>query len=139
MIFLKEERVNKAALLVLAAAVTAAGLIAHEGHAGKSKIVGEVIDTVCYVSHDSRGPEHAECARDCARQGISLGILEEKTGHVFISLPVDHSNPNAKLLDHVAQRVEITGTVYSKGGLRGIFVESVRELPARQSTSGNKQ
>lgn len=139
MISLKEERVNKAALLVLAAAVAALTLFAHEGQDGKTKIVGEVIDTVCYVSHDSRGPEHAECARECAKQGISLGILEEKTGRVFISLPVDHTNPNAKLLDHVAQRVEAAGTVYSKGGLRGIFVESVRELPERQSTSGSKQ
>jgi len=136
---LKEERVKKAALLFLASALTAAELVGHEGHAGKSKIVGEVIDTVCYVSHASRGADHAECARECAKQGISLGILEEKTGRVFISLPVDHSNPNAKLLDHVARRVEVQGTVYSKGGLRGIFVESVRELPAAKSAAGGKQ
>lgn len=139
MISLKEERVKKAALLVLSAAVMAIGLIAHEGHGGKTKIVGEVIDTVCYVSHESRGPEHAECARMCAREGISFGILQEKTGRVFISLPVDHSNPNAKLLDYVAQRVEVTGTVYSKGGLNGIFVESVRQLPRRESAAGSKQ
>ncbi|MBI4165534.1 MAG: hypothetical protein HY508_07355 [Acidobacteria bacterium] len=130
---------RKVGLLILVGAMTGIGLLAHEGHRGKTKIVGEVIDTVCYVSHDSRGPEHAECARDCARQGISLGILEEKTGRVFISLPIDHSSPNAKLLDHVARRVEAVGTVYSKGGLRGIFVESVRALPARPSTSGSKQ
>ncbi len=130
---------KKAALMVLASAMTAVGLIAHEGHSGKTRIVGEVIDTVCYVSHDSRGADHAECARECARQGISLGILEEKTGRVYISLPVDHSNPNTKLLDHIAQHVEVQGAVYSKGGLRGIFVESVRQLPARESAAGSKQ
>jgi hypothetical protein len=139
MIAYKEEHVRKVCLLILIGTMTGIGLPAHERHGGKTKIVGEVIDTVCYVSHDSRGPEHAECARECAKQGISLGILEEKTGRIFISLPVDHSNPNAKLLDHVAQRVEITGTVYSKGGLRGIFVESVRALPARPSASGSRQ
>lgn len=126
-------------LLLGIALATTMGLPAHEGHAGKTKIVGEVIDTVCYVSHDSRGLDHAECARECAKLGISLGVLEEKTGRVFISLPVDHSNPNAKLLDHIAQRVEVTGTVYSKGGLRGIFVESVRQLPPRESAAGSKQ
>lgn len=130
---------KKIALLVLAVGITTVGLLAHEGQEGKTKIVGEVIDTVCYVSHESRGPEHAECARMCAREGISLGILQEKTGRVFISLPVDHSNPNAKLLDHIAQQVEVTGTVYSKGGLRGIFVESVRQLPRRESAAGSKQ
>lgn len=129
---LEEVRVKRIALLVLAAAVAAAALLAHEGHSGKTKIVGEVIDTVCYVSHDSRGADHAECARVCAREGISLGILEEKTGRVYLSLPVDHSNPNAKLLDHIAQRVEVEGTPYRKGGLHGIFVEAVRELPAQK-------
>ena len=130
---------KKIALLVLAAAVAGAGLLAHEGQEGKTKIVGEVIDTVCYVSHDSRGPDHAECARMCAREGISLGILEEKSGRVFISMPVDHTNPNVKLLDHVARRVEVVGTLYSKGGLRGIFVESVRELPVPKPASGSKR
>jgi len=138
-ICLKEEHLKKAGWMVLMGAMTGLGLLAHEGRAGKTKIFGEVIDTVCYVSHDSRGADHADCARECARQGISLGILEEKTGRVFISLPVDYSNPNSKLLEHVAQRVEVAGTVYSKGGLRGIFVESVRARPAHPPAPGRKQ
>lgn len=115
-------------------------LSAHEKReSGATKIVGEVIDTVCYVSHDSRGPDHLECARDCAAKGISLGIREEKTGRVYISLPVDHSNPNQKLLEFIARRVEVEGTLFSKGGLTGIFVQSVRELPARTSSRRNSK
>lgn len=117
-------------MLAAALAVATVGLSPVEGHTGnRTKLVGEVIDTVCYVSHDSRGADHVECARECAAQGISLGILEEKTGRVYVSLPVDHSSPNAKLLAHIARRVEVTGTIFSKGGLWGIFIESVKDLP----------
>lgn len=127
----------KKRLLVCTAALlalSAGQLVAHEGHEhGASHpmtITGEVIDPVCYLSHDSRGPDHAECARMCAKNGIGLGILQDKTGTIYVSLPVDHSNPNAKLLDYAGQHVEVKGTVFRKGGLVGISVESVRAVKA---------
>lgn len=117
------------ALLALSAGV----LAAHSGHEhGTSQEVtmtGEVIDPVCYLSHDSRGPDHAECARICAKSGIGLGILQDKTGTIYVSLPADHSNPNAKLLEYAGQHVKVKGTVFHKGGLNGIFVESVNAVP----------
>lgn len=115
-------------------------LAAHDqGGSRDVTLVGEVIDTVCYVSHESRGADHAECARECAEGGIPLAILEEKTGHVFLSLPVDHSNPNEKLLQFIAKRVEVKGTVFTKGGLKGVFVQSVRELPAATSRGAGQR
>jgi hypothetical protein len=110
-----------------------AALAAHEGHKENSSaktVVGEVIDPVCYLSHDSRGLEHAACARMCANNGVGLGILQDKTGTIYVSLPVDHSNPNAKLLEFVGQHVEVKGTVFRKGGLTGISVDSVRAVEA---------
>src|SRR3990172_7456877 len=120
---------KRTGILMLAMALGTLAAFPHEQQGSREvKLVGEVIDTACYVSHDSRGPEHLECARECAAQGISLGIREEKTGRVYISLPVDHSNPNTKLTEFIAKRVEVKGTVFTKGGLKGIFVQSVREL-----------
>ncbi len=111
-------------------ALSAGWRVAHAGHergaSHQVTITGEVIDPVCYLSHDSRGPDHAECARMCARNGVGLGILQDKTGTIYVSLPVDHSSPNAKLLDYVGQRVEVKGTMFRKGGLTGIFVEEVK-------------
>lgn len=119
-------------------------VLAHEKHQHGAQsiektVVGEVIDPVCYLSHDSRGQDHAECAVSCAKEGITLGILEEKTGKVYVSLPVDHSNPNSKLLDYIAQRVEVKGTVFQKGGLTGLFVQSVRVLPRIGIPSANRK
>ncbi|MBI1983698.1 MAG: hypothetical protein HYS61_05830 [Acidobacteria bacterium] len=131
---------KRTGILMLAIALGALAAFSHEQHESREvKLVGEVIDTACYVSHDSRGPDHLECARECAAQGISLGILEEKTGRVYISLPVDHSNPNAKLTEFIAKRVEVKGTVFTKGGLKGLFVQSVRELPAAPSGGASQR
>ncbi len=102
---------------------------AHQSGSGReTTIVGEVIDTVCYLSHGSTGKAHRRCAEYCVRQGIPLGILEEKTGRVYLSLPVDHSNPNAKLKDVIAEKVRVTGTIYSKGGLTGIHIKRVERV-----------
>jgi len=100
------------------------------GTTRETTIVGEVIDPVCYLSHGSTGKAHRKCAEYCVRQGIPLGILEEKTGRGYLSLPVDHSNPNAKLKDFIAEKVKVTGTVYSKGGLTGIHVKRVERIGA---------
>jgi hypothetical protein len=109
------------------------GVYAQHSHnsKGTSKevtIIGEVIDPVCDLSHGSVGQEHKACAEYCVKQGISLGILEDKTGQVYVSLPADHSNPNAKLKDFIADKVKVTGTLYSKGGLKGLHVKTVERL-----------
>lgn len=91
-------------------------------------IIGEVIDPVCYLGHDNWGKEHVPCAKECLTKEINLGILEDKTDQVYMSLPVDHTNPNAKLKDFIAAKVKVTGTVYSKGGLQGIYVKNVEPL-----------
>ena len=93
------------------------------------KLVGQVIDSVCYIRHESMGKKHKECAIKCAKQGITLGILEEGTGKIYLSFPEGHGNPNKKLLDYVEERVEVTGTVYTAGGVTGIEVKTIKRAP----------
>ena len=45
----------------------------------------------------------------------------------MVILPVNHGDPNARLLPFVGKTVEARGVVYQKGGLTGLFVQSVRE------------
>ncbi|HEY7791718.1 MAG TPA: hypothetical protein VIC33_14470 [Vicinamibacterales bacterium] len=110
-------------------------LLAHPGHDEPGAAVtmtGEVIDPVCYLSHEhATGASHAACATACAKKGNALGVLEAKTGTIYLSLPVNHGDPNVKLLPFVGQQVEVQGKKYQKGGLTGIFVESVKPV-ARQ-------
>jgi hypothetical protein len=112
----------------LAIALAAQGSHHDVGAAADITVIGEVIDPVCYLTHGSLGKEHQGCAELCVKQGISLAILEDKTGQVYVSLPADHSNPNAKLKDFVDEKVRVTGTLYSKGGLKGIHVKNVERV-----------
>ncbi|HEV8537459.1 MAG TPA: hypothetical protein VGR15_00935 [Bacteroidota bacterium] len=138
-------------LLALGIVFATGGLVAQDKPAGapvpakdiKSKmekaakemtISGEVVDVSCYLAHGPKGMgnDHKSCAEACAKNGSPLGILD-KTGKLYVSvLPDDHSTgPNAKLIDHVAHQVNVTGIVRSKGGVNGIMITKV-EMPAAE-------
>lgn len=87
-------------------------------------LVGTVVDTGCYLVHDGIGADHEECARECAKKGISLAILDGE-GRVYLPLGVDHSNPNMQLMPFIEKRVKITGTLVERGGLSGISIKTV--------------
>ena len=91
-------------------------------------IKGEVVDVACYlhVGDKAKGEDHLSCAQACAKAGGALGILTDK-GELYVSmLPDDHSaGPNAILMDHISHKVEATGMVRSKGGVRGIMLTKV--------------
>ena len=98
---------------------------------GKVTLVGEVIDTVCFLGHDSRGKDHVACAEECAKNGVPLAILDEKTNQLYLPSPQDHSNPNSSLMSFIGQRVIVTGQVLSKSGLKGISIESIKPAGAK--------
>ena len=110
----------------LATSLAAQGSHQHDaGAAADITVVGEVIDPVCYLTHGSLGQEHKACADMCLKQGIGLALLEDKTGQIYTSVPADHTNPNVKLRAFISEKVKVTGTPYSKGGLKGIHLKTV--------------
>ncbi|MDZ7262047.1 MAG: hypothetical protein ONB05_08080 [candidate division KSB1 bacterium] len=100
----------------------------HEVPEGEVSIIGEVICPVCFLRHDSRGKDHKECALTCAKAGITLAILEEKTGDIYLAFPTDHDNPNEKVLDYLTEKVKVTGKLYAKGGLKGLEVKTIEKV-----------
>ena len=110
------------------AIVLAAAAVAHDVHGKLTTIQGAVVDTGCYVSHDSKGEGHAACAAACAKKGVPLAILDEK-GALYLPIAVEHQDQNAKLMPFIEKRVKVTGTVLEKGGLKGIAIKTVEALP----------
>lgn len=97
-------------------------------------IVGEVIDTQCYLSGATgpgRGASHKECALNCAKGGIPLSILEERTGTVYLAGQSKKAmtTANLMLLDFVAERVRVTGRLLEKGGTKMVLIDKVEKLP----------
>jgi len=116
--------------LIVLLAVLASLLTAHEKHAGKKAVIlGQVVDTACYLGHDSKGEKHADCATTCAKEGIPLAILEAKTGIVYLPVALNHKNANPQLMPFIEKRVKVSGVVLVKGGLRSIIIDKVEAAP----------
>ncbi len=83
-------------------------------------ITGELIDSACYVRMGARGMDHKECAVSCAKAGIPLAILEDKTAKVYLlASDKDLESANVKfqpLEKFVARRVVVKGKLYERGG-----------------------
>jgi len=103
--------------------------LAHDAPKGKAITVnGTVVDTGCYVSHDSKGEAHAKCAAACAKNGVPLAILDEH-GTLFMPIAVEHKDQNAKLVPFIEKKVKVTGTLLEKGGLKGIAIQTIEPAP----------
>lgn len=103
--------------------------IAHEhGHGGGQEVTikGELVDSLCYVAMGASGPGHKQCAIDCAKAGIPVSILEEKTGKLYTVLPKeDKTGLPSSVINKMGEKVTLKGDLYEKGGNRYVTVESV--------------
>ncbi|MGB2869873.1 MAG: hypothetical protein WBD36_15600, partial [Bacteroidota bacterium] len=87
----------------------------------------------CYVTGKmgpGRSQEHKECAINCAKGGIPLGILEDKTGNLYVAgqTKVAYGSATKMLLDYVADKVEVKGQVYSRSGIRYLVINEVKRV-----------
>jgi len=83
----------------------------------EAKLVGEVICLSCYVDHESKGAEHTACAASCAKRGVPMGILQDKTGNVFMVVK-GHTGANETLQPFAGKRVALTGRWLERGGAK---------------------
>jgi hypothetical protein len=90
-------------------------------------VKGELIDTYCYALMGAKGPSHRDCAIECVKKGIPAGLLEDGTNKVYVLLPnKDKTGLPAAVIEKMAQKVTITGKVYSQGGSQFLTIESIQ-------------
>jgi hypothetical protein len=92
-------------------------------------IRGEVIDVECYVADGGKGESHKQCAIACIKNGQPAGILEEKTGKIYLVVTEDHATHSSdKIMPYIAKMVEVDGTVKERNGITIIDITSIREI-----------
>ena len=74
--------------------------------ASAEMITGELVDTACFAKQGAKGPKHKECAIECAKDGIPMGVLDESSGNVYVLA----LNPTS-LSEYAASRARVTGKV----------------------------
>jgi hypothetical protein len=94
----------------------------------QTKLTGEVVDVACATKKapGGKGADHAGCATACAKKGLPAGIM---TADAIYTITGDYAaNSNAKLIEFVAKRVEVTGTVTEKDGQKMIAISSIKAV-----------
>src|SRR4029077_15466421 len=88
-------------------------------------VTGEVLDMTCYIAYHLSGPDHAECARVCIRNGGPAG-LKAGNGKVYLLTGKPGESLNARLADVVAKIVTIKGTATTRDGFTQLQIEEIR-------------
>jgi hypothetical protein len=121
-----------AAAIIVSASVTAVALKLSQREKplpvqGQEIVVkGEVLDMSCYIADNLSGPEHAQCAKECIRKGLPVGIKGED-GKVYL-LVGETQSVNAELADYAAKIVTIRGKETVRGGFAQLQVEEIRKF-----------
>ena len=113
------------------AAVVLVAFAALAGDEPRVTVIGEVVDSACYIKSGARGESHRVCAQKCGDSGIPLALVEDGTGIViWIASVDDMETPNAKLRPFAGRRVTIEGSWAERGGAKILLLRSVKAAPA---------
>ena len=120
--------------ITVLAAVAAAGI----ARAQEQKTIrGEVVGVACYTqSSAGQGDAQTSCSLSALKAGEPAGIVDQKTGKLYIAISGDGSNVSDKLLPNVAKLVDVTGNVQEKQGVNTITVNEVRPVENASSQAG---
>jgi|ERR1041385_4055270 hypothetical protein len=110
---------------ILASLVIVASLPAQDKKEKKEvkeiTMTGEIVDMKCYLTGmmGGKGDDHKQCAIDCIKGGLPVGILDDKTEKVYTVVPKKGmEGANNALVQYAAQKVALTGTLVEKGGTK---------------------
>jgi hypothetical protein len=99
---------------------------------------GEVVDPAIYLKEGRRGLEAEDETYEAVNGGQTLCLLEEGTGTLYLFLAEEPGeDPNELVYDYVNQQVKVTGTLYERGGVRGIVATSVEPVEALGSPAAS--
>jgi predicted lipoprotein with Yx(FWY)xxD motif len=118
------------ALLAVVGSLPVRGQEKESPKAKSTTIIGEVVDTRCYIGddQDQKGAKHKACAEKCAKAGAALAILQEKTNTLYLIMPKeDGENPNTEFIPFIAKNVLVSGKVFEVGGMKAIVPSAVKE------------
>jgi hypothetical protein len=94
-------------------------------------VTGRIVDPECYMKMGAKGysEEHHECAESCAKGGIPLMFLDDKTNDLYLAANEGMSmkSANETLLPYLDDKVTITGKLVEMSGARLLVTSSIEK------------
>lgn len=84
---------------------------------------GRVVDLHGFMTGQFASADHVKCTADCIRQGVPAGL---ETAQGLVVLGQGANGPGRTLIPLAFQNAEVTGKLYTKGGVRYIDITSAK-------------
>ena len=92
-------------------------------------IQGEVVDPAAFLKEGRHGAEAENQTYEAVDGGQTLALLEAGTETLYLFLAEEAGeDPNELVYDHVNKQVTVTGSVYERGGMRGIVATAIQPV-----------
>jgi hypothetical protein len=113
-------------LPVIGAAIAFSFAAAGTALAAETTVTGNLRDAYCYIRMGAHGPSHKSCAIKCAKAGIPV-LLVTESGKTYTLLPPkdEHPYPDS-VIQHMEDKVTVTGHEYTKNGQNFLTVDSLK-------------
>jgi hypothetical protein len=123
-------RASRSGVLILIVTLGVAAVFLAAQTPKEVALTGEIVDLSCYVKMGAVGMDHKECAIGCAKAGMPMALLEERTGKLYLLVSdKEFESVNGKLQPFektIAQKsIVLKGRVYEKAGQTLLEVLSV--------------
>ena len=94
-----------------------------------SAVQGEVVDPALYLRDGRHGKDVEDLIYDAVDGGQALALLEDGTGALYLLLAGEPGeDPNELVYEYAGRRVKVAGSVYERGGVKGLVVTAVEPL-----------
>jgi len=101
----------------------------HDKNGQTESLQGHIIGMTCYLKHEAKGEKHRDCAIDCAKKGLPLGLLTQD-GTIYQIMGKGHDDlksVNEKLLSYIEYDVIAQGETFEKGGVHALVIEKIKK------------
>lgn len=113
-------------LPAIGAGVALSFTVAAMAMAAQTTVSGHLRDSYCYIRMGAHGPSHKSCASKCAKAGIPV-LLVTDSGKTYTLLPPKDAHPYPEsVIQHMEDKVTVTGNEYNKDGQRFLTVNSIK-------------
>lgn len=113
-------------LLLCSVLMLSTGLAATAAAAESKTLTGEIVDPSLYLREGQHGSAVEETMYEAVDAGQTLALLEDGTQTLYLFIAGEPGgDPNDAVYDYVGKHVTITGSVYERGGLKGLVAEKV--------------
>jgi hypothetical protein len=98
-------------------------------------MTGTLSCAACKLAGSSDHKCGKECCQGCIKGGDSV-LLEDKEGRLYLLISKEKEKPviTTEHMDLMGEKVNVTGIMAEKGGIKGIYVERMNKAAEPAST-----